>query len=1044
MTRVFVLRTVLVTAALVLAHPAPAQEATGCFTDDSGRRVDMPAGSLRSPENCNLPDHAPHAVEADRTLAANLRLETDRDGVPADGQSPVAFTVRVLDADRKPLPGSSFVTIEVSGGRVQLPGRSTDETRVGRGDLDRVLPGVQVRVQDGVGHFVLLAPNDPQNVTVRVTMGSLELHGVVSFLPAMRPLIATGIVEGAVAMRSAVPGAGIQDQFETELQHASRTFDDGKGIFGARTEMFAKGEIRPNYLLTLAYDSEKAALSPYFRDIRPEEFYPIYGDAALRGFDAQSTQSLYVRVDHEKNYLMYGDYQTGGNYEALGLGRYSRSLTGLREHSEDPRIQFDTFVSRGSAQRVIEEQPARGISGPYFVARGDGLRNSEIVEIVTRDRNQPALILAVQAMTRFVDYTFEPFSGQITFKSPIPTVDDKFNPLTIRVTYEYDSGGPEFWTVGAIGQSWLTRQLAVGGSIVDDQDPAQRYRLYSANTTYKFDARTMLLAELAVSDTDIAGVGHGGRVEFRHVNDRLQLRALVGVTDVDFRNPSATLQQGRSEETVHAGYNLNPATRLYGELLGSEDKSIGAKRQGIQLGIERKLTKRLTLDVGLRHTHDSGGPVNAGAAGITNIGSGQVFTPYQVSASPSDASGNPPAGVPQGAQFADFTAWHVGLKERMNQRSSLFAELEREVDAADKQRYVVGGDYQVAERARLYARHEWLASSSGDYGLVGGNTASSSTILGIDTTYQSKGQLFSEYRLRDAINGREAYAAFGLRNLWNLSEGVRASAGFEQQHSTGHTPSEATALTGGLELSYDPRWRESTRLELRRDTNYDTLLATIGYDYKINRDWSLIARNLLNHAIGRNAASAEKLQDRAQVGAAYRQTDTNVWAVLTRYERKWAKDATPGAAIDRGVDILSTHASYHPARPLWVSGRLAAKRVDETLDGVNDRYDAYLAGGRVIYDLSKRIDLGFALNVLWSPKGSARQYATGPEAGYLLAENLWLALGYNWYGFQDKDLSASEYTNRGVFLRLRFKFDEDLFGKGRAGVDPSVTPAFTH
>ena len=1042
MTRALLLRGMLLAAALAIAAPAHAEQVAGCITDGAGQHDDAAAGAALTAQNCNLPDHAPHATEADRTRAAHLRLESDRDDVPADGQSPVAFTVRVFDADRKPLPGSTYVTVEVTGGRVQLPDRSTDETRVGRGDLDRVMPGVQVRVQDGVGRFLLLAPNDPQAVTVRVTMGSLELSGVVSFLPAMRPLLATGVVEGAVALRNAVPGAGIQDPFETELQHASGTFDDGKGIFGAHTEMFVKGEVRPDYLLTFAYDSEKATLSPYFRDIRPEEFYPIYGDAALRGFDAQSTQALYARIDHNKSYLLYGDYQTGVAYDAQGLGRYSRSLTGLREHFEDQQIQFDTFVSHGRAQQVVEEQPARGISGPYFVARSDGLRNSEIVEIVTRDRNQPAVILATQAMTRFVDYTFEPFSGQITFKSPIPTVDDKFNPITIRVTYEFDSGGPEFWTAGASGQAWLTKKLAIGGSVVDDEDPAQRYRLYSANTTYKFDAKTMLLAEAAVSDTAEVGRGQGGRIEFRHVDDRLQLRGLVGVTDVDFRNPSATLQQGRSESILHAGYDLNPATRLYGEVLGSEDKSIGAKREGMQLGIERKLTKSLTLDFGLRHTHDSGGPVNAAAAGITNIGSGQAFTPYQVSAPGTDQQGNP--AVAQGAHFADFTAWHLGLKERLNQRSSVFAEYERDIDTADKERYALGADYQLAERARLYARHEWLSSTSGDYGLVGDNVATSSTILGIDTTYQSQGQLFSEYRLRDATAGRDAYAAFGLRNLWNLGEGVRASGGFERQQSTGLTPTEATALTGGFELAYDPRWREATRLELRRDTNYDTVLPTIGYDYKIDRDWSLIARNYLNRAEGRNASSADKLQSRVQLGAAFRQTDLNVWAVLMRYERKWEQDATLGAAIDRGVDILSTHASYHPDRPLWLSGRLAAKRVDETLDGVRDRYNAYLAGGRLIYDLTKRVDLGFGLNMLYSPTGNAQQYAVGPEAGYLLMENLWLALGYNFYGFQDKDLSGSDYTNRGVFLRLRFKFDEDLFGKGRAGVDPSVTPAFTH
>src|SRR5690606_39575176 len=41
-----------------------------------------------------------------------VSVEVDRDGVPADGQTPVHITVHLLGADDKPLAGKSFVTIE--------------------------------------------------------------------------------------------------------------------------------------------------------------------------------------------------------------------------------------------------------------------------------------------------------------------------------------------------------------------------------------------------------------------------------------------------------------------------------------------------------------------------------------------------------------------------------------------------------------------------------------------------------------------------------------------------------------------------------------------------------------------------------------------------------------------------------------------------------------------------------------------------------------------------------------------------------------------
>jgi hypothetical protein len=50
----------------------------------------------------------------------------------------------------------------------------------------------------------------------------------------------------------------------------------------------------------------------------------------------------------------------------------------------------------------------------------------------------------------------------------------------------------------------------------------------------------------------------------------------------------------------------------------------------------------------------------------------------------------------------------------------------------------------------------------------------------------------------------------------------------------------------------------------------------------------------------------------------------------------------------------------------------------------------------------------------------------GAEVGHLLKDNLWLSAGYNVTGFHDRDLSAENYTDRGAYLRVRFKFDETV------------------
>lgn len=973
----------------------------------------------------------PEGPKVGQAVVQQLRVEFDRADAPADGQSAIRATVYALDAEGLPAAVSKPLSVEATGGRLQLPGRPTDETRVGRGDLDRVMPGIQVPLKDGVGRFTILAPYEPQQVDVRITLGAHETEGTVHFEAPRRPMLATGFVEANAALRSKATGAGRYSDFERELGRASGTFSDGKGTYAASSAMFAKGEIGKGYVMTLAYDSERAEESPFFRDIRPEEFYPIRGDASIQGFDAQSSEPLYLRLERNRSYLVYGDFQTASTFAPQALGQYSRTVTGLRHHLEGERGQLETFVSESSARQIVEEQPARGVSGPYYVARGNGLRNSEKVEIVTRSRNQPAVILSVRPMQRFVDYTFEPFSGQIVFMAPVPSVDADFNPLTIRVTYEADEGGEDFWMGGADGQVRLTDSVSVGGGFVEDRDPLRPFRLYSANTSMRLGQGTMLWLEGATSEGAADQRGNAARVEFRHTGAKLNIQALWGLSDPEFENPSSSLQQGREEAVANVSYALFSATSLRAEVLRSEDRVLGAKREGLFAGIEQRLSQRFTLDAGVRQSRDEGGPVNAGAAGITNIARGQGYTPYVVNA----------PGILPATEFADFTAWHLGLKAQLNEKSRLFAEVEQDVDDSSKSRYAIGADYRIADRARLYARHEDLASTSGPYGLTDDGRSTTSTLVGLDTSYLENGQMFSELRLRDAMAGREAHAAFGLRHLWTPREGLRLSGGFERQQAIGERDETATAISGGVEFSQNPLWRSAARLELRQDSEFDAVLSTVGYTHKINRDWSFIARNYLNWAERREGSPDRLMQDRLQFGFAFRQTDTNVWSALGRYERLWEEDSTGLLDYDRTVDIVSAHASIHPNRTLWLSGRLAAKWVDEEVDGTQDDFSAYLAGFRVTHDLSKRWDVGFQGQALFQPDGDAMQYSVGPEVGYLLMENLWISLGYNFSGFEDRDLAATEYTNEGGYLRFRFKFDEDLFGRGRRGVDPSVTPA---
>ena len=90
-------------------------------------------------------------------------------------------------------------------------------------------------------------------------------------------------------------------------------------------------------------------------------------------------------------------------------------------------------------------------------------------------------------------------------------------------------------------------------------------------------------------------------------------------------------------------------------------------------------------------------------------------------------------------------------------------------------------------------------------------------------------------------------------------------------------------------------------------------------------------------------------------------------------------------------------------------------------------------GGRATWEFAPKWDVSLAMSTLFGDSTKSRQYGVGIEVGYLVATNLWVSAGYNVTGYKDAELSGADYTARGPFIRLRYKFDESLLEAQGAG-----------
>ena len=89
--------------------------------------------------------------------------------------------------------------------------------------------------------------------------------------------------------------------------------------------------------------------------------------------------------------------------------------------------------------------------------------------------------------------------------------------------------------------------------------------------------------------------------------------------------------------------------------------------------------------------------------------------------------------------------------------------------------------------------------------------------------------------------------------------------------------------------------------------------------------------------------------------------------------------------------------------------------------------------GRATWQFAPKWDIGLAASGLFGDQGHSKQYGLGVEVGYLVTTNLWLSAGYNVLGYRDDDLAAGESTQKGAYVRLRYKFDEAVFGTAGEG-----------
>lgn len=140
--------------------------------------------------------------------------------------------------------------------------------------------------------------------------------------------------------------------------------------------------------------------------------------------------------------------------------------------------------------------------------------------------------------------------------------------------------------------------------------------------------------------------------------------------------------------------------------------------------------------------------------------------------------------------------------------------------------------------------------------------------------------------------------------------------------------------------------------------------------------------------------------------------------------------ANQGTASTWGINqrsrkvVNNLQANFHTEYFEW-SLYLGVKYATYHFDSGNYAGLTTLISSESRYDISPTWDFGLIMSRLTTWKSDVSKNGMGVELGHAFGKNMWVSLGYNFTGFEDRDFSAARYTAQGAFVRFRVKFDQD-------------------
>jgi hypothetical protein len=406
---------------------------------------------------------------------------------------------------------------------------------------------------------------------------------------------------------------------------------------------YLKGKVKGKYLITSSFDSERDK-KELFKNLDPNKYYPVYGDASSIDYAATDTQGmLYLLIEWDKSSAIWGNYNTA--LTDTEFTAFNRTLYGGKlDYKSVSTTKFGEpntklIVFKATAQQKAAHNEFTGTGGSlYYLKHKDIIEGSDKVKIEVRDKIS-GLVLATKEMEEGSDYEINYSQGRVIFWQAISQISasDSIisthllagNPVYVVVDYEYEVKDKyDEGIYGLRAQQALTDHLQIGGTYVKEEQLNKNYELRGADAVVRLGRDVKLTTEYAESESENVGsfISANGGLSWTelptldldkgkaygikgetYLLDKLGLVSYYKKIEKGFSSASVTSQQGKELIGASATYDVSPKTRVKAshdiqKLIPARQDSAGGDDGNLQTQLQVGAKETQTTSAQIIHT----------------------------------------------------------------------------------------------------------------------------------------------------------------------------------------------------------------------------------------------------------------------------------------------------------------------------------------------------------------------------------------------------------------------------------------------------------